>query len=178
MSHGSLEHSDSNVEAQATDAPIVPKSLVDQAIEQVKEKFETAIEDIKKHVGETTVYIKRENIADVCRFLRDDSNFQFNLLSDLTGVDRGIEEDPRFEVVYHLTSLPKRTRLRLKVRVSEEDCHVPTVVEVWPTANWHERETFDLMGIRFDGHPDLRKILTPEDLEGHPLRKDFPLRGY
>ncbi|MBI4850502.1 MAG: NADH-quinone oxidoreductase subunit C [Acidobacteria bacterium] len=144
----------------------------------VKDKFGDSILDIAKKIGEITIFVKRESIVELCLFLRDNEESKFDLLSDLTGVDRGIEEDPRFEVNYHLTSLPKRMRLRLKVRVSEEDCSVPTVTGVWPTADWHERETFDLVGVRFEGHPNLRKILTPDDLEGHPLRKDFPLRGY
>jgi len=94
------------------------------------------------------------------------------------GADRGLEEDPRFEVNYHLFSTTKHHRLRLKVVLSEEDTHVPTVTGVWRTANWHERETFDLFGVIFDGHPDLRRILLPDDWQGHALRKDFPLRGY
>lgn len=145
---------------------------------QVRLKFAEAVEDIKVQNGEVTFYIKRDAIVPVCRFLRDEPKLRFNFLSDLCGVDRGLEEEPRFEVVYHLLSIPNRNRVRLKVRVPEEDCHVPTVSGVWATANWHERETFDLVGIHFDNHPNLRKILTPEDLEGYPLRKDFPLRGY
>lgn len=160
------------------DVQLEKKTPLQEILFTTKDKFGDAVTEITEKLGETTIYVKRESIADVCRFLRDDEKSQFNLLSDLVGVDRGIEEELRFEVNYHLTSLPKRMRLRIKVRVTEEDCNVPTVTEVWPTANWHERETFDLLGIRFEGHPDLRKILTPNDLEGHPLRKDFPLRGY
>lgn len=151
-------------------------SFLDKIVESLKQIFGGAIGEVKRHNRETSVYVKRERIVDVCRFLRD--SHQFNYLSDLTGFDRGIDQTPRFEVVYHLLSLPNKVRVRLKVQVDEDDCVVPSVVEVWKTANWHERETFDLFGIRFAGHPDLRKILTPEDLEGHPLRKDFPLRGY
>ena len=165
-------------EAKEPNVEAPPKSPARLAADRVKEKFGDGVAEITERLGETSLYIKREKIVDVCKFLRDDANLRFNLLSDLTGVDRGIEEDPRFEVVYHLFSISKRLRLRLKVRVSEDDCHLPTVIPVWRTAGWHERETFDLFGISFDGHPDLRKILTPDDLEGHPLRKDFPLRGY
>ncbi|MEW6731817.1 MAG: NADH-quinone oxidoreductase subunit C [Acidobacteriota bacterium] len=161
---------------QSAAAPI--KSVAAQAVELIKERFPDAIEEIKEQHGEVSLYVKRDRLVELCRYLRDDPKLQFNLLSDLTGVDWGLEASPRFEVVYQLRSLPHRLRLRLKVRVDEEQCHVPTITPVWQTANWHERETFDLFGIRFDGHPDLRKILTPEDLEGHPLRKDFPLRGY
>jgi NADH-quinone oxidoreductase subunit C len=114
----------------------------------------------------------------LCRYLKTTANFEFNLLADICGADRGPEEDPRFEVNYHLFSTTRFHRLRLKVLVGEEDSHVPTVTEVWRTANWHERETFDMFGVVFDGHPNLRRILLPDDWQGHALRKDFPLRGY
>ena len=128
--------------------------------------------------NEVTIIIPREQIAAVCGFLKTAPDLEFNFLSDICGADRGPEEEPRFEVNYHLFSTTRHHRLRLKVLVNEEDAHVPTVTGVWRTANWHERETFDLFGIRFDGHPDLRRILLPDDWEGHALRKDFPLRGY
>jgi NADH-quinone oxidoreductase subunit C len=95
----------------------------------------------------------------------------------VTGVDR-FPVEPRFEVNYHLMSLARRERLRLKIRVGSEDPVVESVTSVWPTANWHEREVFDLFGVRFAGHPNLRRILMPEDWEGHPLRKDYPVEGY
>ena len=100
------------------------------------------------------------------------------MLADLCGADRGPEEDPRFEVNYHLFSTKHHSRLRLKVLLSEDDPHVETVVSIWRTADWHERETFDMFGVIFDGHPDLRRILLPSDFDGHALRKDYPLRGY
>lgn len=155
-----------------------PKSKAMLVAEGLKDKFGDAVENISERLGETTVYVKRGKLVEICQYLRTDEKLKFNLLSDLTGFDRGLEEDLRFEVVYQLTSIPNRMQIRLKVRVSEDDAFIPTVSGVWVTANWHERETFDLFGINFEGHPDLRKILTPEDLEGHPLRKDFPLRGY
>ncbi|SRR5258708_33276738 len=127
-------------------------------------------------LGEVTVIVPREHIVAVCAFLKSNEGFDF--LADLCGVDRGVEEEPRFEVNYHLFSTRTYQRLRLKVLVNEQDTHVPTVTGVWRTANWHERETYDLLGIIFDGHPDLRRILLPEDWQGHALRKDFPLRGY
>ena len=96
----------------------------------------------------------------------------------LRPVDRGPEEEPRFEVNYHLFSTKRYHRLRLKVLLEQDDARVPTVVPVWRTANWHERETFDMFGVVFEGHPDLRRILLPDDWQGHALRKDFPLRGY
>ncbi len=148
------------------------------ALSELRLQFSDAIEEVIVHNGELTVYVRRDAIVPVCRFLRDDPKLLFNLLSDLTAVDRGIDEEPRFETVYHLFSIANGFRLRLKARIPEEDCEIATVSGVWPTADWLERETYDLMGIRFTNHPDLRKILTPDDLEGHPLRKDFPLQGY
>ena len=100
------------------------------------------------------------------------------MLADLCGCDRGPEEDPRFEVNYHLFSTTHYNRLRLKVLLSEDEPNVATVTPLWKTANWHERETYDLVGVIFDGHPDLRRILLPSDFDGHALRKDYPLRGY
>ncbi|MCA1631400.1 MAG: NADH-quinone oxidoreductase subunit C [Acidobacteria bacterium] len=128
--------------------------------------------------GETTIVLPRGAIVGACAFFKTTEGLEFNLLSDICGVDRGQEEDPRFEVNYQLFSTTKHHRLRLKVLLAEDDARVPTVTNVWRTANWHERETFDLFGVRFEGHPDLRRILLPDDWQGHALRKDFPLRGY
>ncbi|MGH9941054.1 MAG: NADH-quinone oxidoreductase subunit C [Pyrinomonadaceae bacterium] len=128
--------------------------------------------------GEVTIVVPRERIVEICSWLKTAPSFEFNMLADLCGADRGPEEDPRFEVNYHLFSTTKHHRLRLKVVLAEDDAHVPTVTGVWRTANWHERETFDMFGVIFDGHPDLRRILLPDDWQGHSLRKDFPLRGY
>lgn len=132
--------------------------------------------DVVEGHGEVTVTVPRESIADACAFLRDSHGF--DMLADLCGADRGPEEDPRFEVNYHLFSTKHYSRLRLKVLLSEDDPHVETVTTLWHTANWHERETYDLFGVVFDGHPDLRRILLPSDFDGHALRKDYPLRGY
>ena len=128
--------------------------------------------------GEVTVVVPREKIIEICSYLKTAPGLEFNFLSDLCGADRGPEEEPRFEVNYHLFSTTKHHRLRLKVLLNDDDAHVETVTSIWRTANWHERETFDLFGVIFDGHPDLRRILLPDDWEGHSLRKDFPLRGY
>lgn len=134
--------------------------------------------EVREAFNEVTVIVPREKIAELCAYLKTAPEFEFNFLSDICGADRGPEEEPRFEVNYHLFSTKKHHRLRLKVLLNDEDTHVQTVTGVWRTANWHERETFDLFGIIFDGHPDLRRILLPDDWEGHALRKDFPLRGY
>lgn len=134
------------------------------------------ITDFKVSYGELTMTVPREAIVDVCWVLK--TKYDFNMLVDLCGADRGPEEDPRFEINYHLFSTKHHNRLRLKVLVSEDEANVPTVVTVWKTANWHERETFDMFGVVFEGHPDLRRILLPSDFDGHALRKDYPLRGY
>lgn len=155
--------------------------MVDTAIllkysENLKAENPIWITDFKVSFGELTITVPRESIVDVCWVLK--TKYDFNMLADLCGADRGPEEDPRFEVNYHLFSTKHHNRLRLKVLVSEDEAHIPTVVTVWKTANWHERETFDLFGVIFDGHPDLRRILLPSDFDGHALRKDYPLRGY
>lgn len=144
--------------------------------EKLRSKNAAWVADVVEAHGELTVFIPRESIADVCSFLKNQHDF--NMLADLCGGDRGPEEDPRFEVNYHLFSTKHHNRLRLKVLLSEDDPHVGTVTAIWKTADWHERETFDLLGVIFDGHPDLRRILLPSDFDGHALRKDYPLRGY
>ena len=136
------------------------------------------ISEIVEAFGETTIVAPREQIVALCQFLKSPEGGAFDFLADLCGFDRGPEEEPRFEVNYHLFSTTRHHRLRLKVLLNEEDTHVPTVTGVWRTANWHERETYDLFGVIFDGHPDLRRILLPDDWQGHALRKDVPLRGY
>ena len=136
------------------------------------------VSEIVNALGETTIIVPREHVVEACSLLKTTAGLAFDFLADLCGFDRGPEEEPRFEVNYHLFSTTRHHRLRLKVVLNEEDPRVPTVTGVWRTANWHERETYDLFGVIFDGHPDLRRILLPEDWQGHALRKDFPLRGY
>ncbi len=136
-----------------------------------------AIVDAQLFRGELTVEISRGNLRRVAEFLRSDPELQFSFLADVTGVDR-FPLEPRFELNYHLMSLEHRQRLRLKVRMPGTNPAVETVTTVWPGANWHEREVFDLFGVRFEGHPDLTRILMPDDWEGHPLRKDYPVEGY
>ncbi len=127
--------------------------------------------------GELTLVTKREGIVDVCRFLHDDPDLDFDHITDICSVDFP-NETPRFEVVYHFYSIRKKHRIRIKARVPEEDCAIDTVTGIWQGANFLERETYDMMGIRFNHHPDLRRILMTEDYdEGFPLRKDFPVEG-
>lgn len=159
---------------QTTSSYSAPSPLV-AAFEH--ERPDWALE-VLQAFGEMTVVVARERIVEVCTYLKTAAGLEFNFLADICGADRGQEEEPRFEVNYHLFSTTKYHRLRLKVLLNDEDTHVPSVTGVWRTANWHERETFDLMGVIFDGHPDLRRILLPDDWQGHSLRKDFPLRGY
>jgi NADH-quinone oxidoreductase subunit C len=127
---------------------------------------------------EMTIYVDRANIREACALLRrDDDECAFNFLSDITCVD-WYPAEPRFEVVYHLLSIPRKERVRLKVRLDSASSAVESLTSVWPGANYFEREVFDLFGIRFTGHPFLRRLLMPEDWEGHPLRKDYPVEGY
>jgi NADH-quinone oxidoreductase subunit C len=129
--------------------------------------------------GDVTVTVKREMIVPVCRFLRDDPDLAYSFLVDLTAVDYAEhpEKQARFGVSYLLHSYKNNERVRLKVWVDEDDPVVPTVTGVWSTANWLEREVYDLMGLSFSGHPDLRRIVLPTGFDGHPLRKDFPVEG-
>ncbi|HMQ02305.1 MAG TPA: NADH-quinone oxidoreductase subunit C [Pyrinomonadaceae bacterium] len=145
-------------------------------VEALRDANRSWIEDVVEAHGETTVIVPSGSIKQVCEFLR--SVHGFDMLADLCGADRGPEEEPRYEVNYHLFSTTHHQRLRLKVLLSGDEPKLDTVTSVWKTADWHERETFDLVGIEFEGHPDLRRILLPSDFDGHALRKDYPLRGY
>ncbi|MGH3901279.1 MAG: NADH-quinone oxidoreductase subunit C [Pseudonocardiaceae bacterium] len=136
-----------------------------------------AIQQITVDRGEITYYVRREHIVGLCRTLRDDPALRFELCSSVSGVDYGTEVAQRLHAVYHLTSMTYRRRIRLEVAVAVDDAHVPSVVEVYPTADWHEREAWDMFGIVFDGHPALTRILMPDDWDGHPQRKDYPLGG-
>jgi NADH-quinone oxidoreductase subunit C len=157
-----------------SDQKLTPSHLV----AALKREHPEWVSEVVEAIGEVTAIVPREHITAVCAFLKTAPDASFDFLSDICGVDRGPEEEPRFEVNYHLFSTTKYHRLRLKVLLAEDDAHVASVTGVWRTANWHERETFDLFGVIFDGHPDLRRILLPDDWQGHALRKDFPLRGY
>src|SRR4030067_2748694 len=142
----------------------------------VKKYFPEEIVSSGVFRNELTLQVKKESVVEVARFLKENKELDFDFLSDLCGVDR-VETDGVFEVVYHLYSIYKNHRVRLKSPITSSDPCISTVTGIWNTANWHERETFDMYGIKFDGHPDLRKILTPDDFEGHPLRKDYPVDG-
>jgi NADH-quinone oxidoreductase subunit C len=162
-------------ESQESNAAGTTPSPVAAALQRENPEW---VHEVIAALGETTIIVPREYIANICALLKTHPDFQFNFLADICGFDRGPEEEPRFEVNYHLFSTLKHHRVRLKVLLNEDDAHVPSVTAIWRTANWHERETFDLFGVVFDDHPDLRRILLPDDWQGHALRKDFPLRGY
>ena len=136
-----------------------------------------AVGGVKFDREEMTIWVERPFLREACALLRDNAECPFNYLSDLTCVD-WFPTEPRFEVVYHLLSIARKERVRLKVRLPGESPVVESVTPVWPGANYFEREVFDLFGVRFTGHPYLRRLLMPEDWEGHPLRKDYPVEGY
>ncbi len=144
------------------------------AVGKLKEKFSASVLDVAEFRGETTITVKKEDIVAISTFLKE--GLGYNFLCDLCGVDY-LGQSPRFMVVYNLYNIASKDRLRIKIPVEESAASVDTVSGVWGTANWHERECWDLMGISFLNHPDLRRILMPADWEGHPLRKDYPLQG-
>ncbi len=139
----------------------------------LRERFGDDVLSVHAWRGDPTAEIAPARLVEICRFLRDDAAMAFDFLVDVTAVDY-LGATPRFEVVYHLKSLTRGHRLRLKARVSEDDPCIDSLVGVWRGADWLERETWDLYGIRFAGHPDLRRIYLYEEFEGHPLRKDYP----
>lgn len=147
-----------------------------EIIQRLKAQFPDSIEESDEFRDDLTVLVKRKDIVKVCNFLKNDPELAFDMIVDLCGVDM-YRPEGRFEVVYNLYSLKKKKYLRLKVLVDEDDPIVDTVSVVWSGANWHERETYDMYGIKFKGHPDLRRMYMPEDFEYFPLRKDFPLMG-
>ena len=150
------------------------KSLV---VHQLKAWDAQAVTEVIEFRGETTIVVPREHLMRAAAYLASEPSLHFSFLSDITTVDR-FPLEPRFEVNYHLLSLDRNERLRLKVRLPGNEPTIHSVTEIWPTANWHERENYDLMGIRFEGHPELSRILMPDDWEGYPQRKDYPVEGY
>jgi len=154
---------------------MLPDNLRDRAVAAAVEAFDAdAVTGGKFDCGELTLEIAPAKITSICGFLKYDQKFV--RLSTVTAVDR-YPAEPRFEVVYHLHSIERNQRVRLKCRVRGEDPVIESVTGVWRSADWYEREVFDLFGIRFLNHPDLRRILMPDDWEGHPLRKDYPVTG-
>jgi NADH-quinone oxidoreductase subunit C len=141
-------------------------------VDHLRERFP----DLVEARGEVTIVVSREELLDRLRELRSDEELSYDFLSDVTAADWP-DREPRFWVAYHLSSSAHRHRVRVKVGLPSDDALVPSVVGLFPTADWFEREVFDLFGIRFDGHPDLRRILMPDDWDGHPLRKDYGLGG-
>ena len=143
---------------------------------KLKEQFPELDFEITEFRDELTVSLPKNNIVDVCKFLKTDPELEFIMCGDITAIDWSRRKD-RFTVVYNIFSFKNSSRLRLKANIEETESKIDTLSSVWESANWHERETFDMYGIEFNGHPDLRRMYLPEDFEYHPLRKDFPLMG-
>lgn len=150
--------------------------MSERALQVLKEKFGDAVLETHSLLGDDTAVVDAKRWKEICRFLKEDPQLDMNLIVDLCGVDYP-DREPRFEVVLHLYSIARRHRLRLKARVGDAEgdgAEIDTISDVWPGANWFERETYDLMGVTFKGHPDLRRILMYPEFQGHPLRKDYP----
>jgi len=145
------------------------------ALARLLERNPAGVEGAKFDREEMTIGIYRAFLREACSLLKLD--FGFTFLADVTAVD-WYPSEPRFEVIYHLLSMQHKERLRLKVKLGGDDAHVESITGIWPSANFFEREVYDLFGVRFAGHPNLRRIMMPEDWEGHPLRKDYPVEGY
>lgn len=146
-------------------------------VERIHASHPQSITGVLESRGELTLIVKKESLRAVAQFLRDDSECRFNLLSDATCVDR-FPQEPRFELNYQLVSIPRKARLRLRTSTGGDQPAVDTLIPVWPGANWLEIEIFDLFGVKFEGHPELRRFLLPEGFEGYPLRRDFPTEGH
>ena len=148
---------------------------INLTVKKLQEKFPASVLEVKTFRDEVNVTVQKKDIFEICKFLYADPDLQYQMLTDLCGVDF-YPEVLRFEVVYLLYSMTKHQRLRLKVKVGNSES-VPSVESIWKAADWLEREVYDLFGISFDNHPDLRRILLWDGYEGHPLRKDFPVEG-
>jgi NADH-quinone oxidoreductase subunit C len=148
-------------------------------VEKFKARFGATCEEVRMPGAYPTdvpiLYVKKDQIVEVLQFLKTEPGFEYDFLADLTATDE--ESEPRFEIVYNLRSIAHHWRIRVKCRCPEGE-EVPTAISVWPGANWAEREVWDMFGVKFKGHPDLRRILMDDRWEGHPLRKDYPLKGY
>lgn len=160
--------------ADAANPHVKASTQVPEVLVALRSKFGDDIGEQRSYAGEDTVYVARERIRDVMRFLKEEE--QFNYFADCGGVDL-FQDEERFEVFYNVVSMARGKRLRVKVRVEEDNPTVPSVTPVYRAADWNEREVYDMMGIRFDGHPDLRRMYMPEDFEYYPQRKEFPQLG-
>jgi NADH-quinone oxidoreductase subunit C len=145
--------------------------------EKLKAWDSRAVAGIIEFRGETTLVVLREHLVPVAQYMAAEPSLGFTFLSDITVVDR-YPIEPRFEMNYQFLSIERKERIRLRVELNGKGAVIPSVTPLFPTANWHEREIFDLFGVRFEGHPDLKRILMPDDWEGHPLRKDYPTEGF
>jgi NADH-quinone oxidoreductase subunit C len=154
-------------------AGLNPKGIA----EKIKEQFPDQVIEVAEFRDQVSVIVKRDQTIPIMKYLHDDPLLSLDHLQDLTAVDYLNKKDVRFEVVYNLYSIKYRHKIRIRAQVPESDPKINSVVPIWAGANWHERECFDMFGIVFTRHPDLRRILMPEDWEGHPLRKDYPLKG-
>ena len=148
----------------------------DELLSECEVSFAGRVHERHAKAGEATLVVAREGALDLFRSLRDEDRFAFNMLLDITAVDF-LGRTPRFDLVYHLYSLQRAHRLRIKIKVAADDAWVPSLIPLWKAAGWLEREVWDMFGIRFDGHPDLRRILLYPSFEGHPLRKDYPVEA-
>ena len=148
-----------------------------QIADRIKERFPEEVLGVQEFRGQVSVTVKKGRILDIFRYLHDDPDLFLDYLVDVCGVDYLGKKETRFEVVYHLYSMKHRHALRVKAEVGDDNPSIDSVVPIWAGANWHEREAYDMYGIIFEGHPDLRRVLLPEDWEGYPLRKDYPLKG-
>ncbi len=165
---------------EAHTPPASLPALAERTVALARAVLGDDVQDVVAHRGETTIIVVPARIVEICAALRDAPDLRYDFLADVTAVDWP-DRVPRYDVVYHLLSLSTRAVVRLKARVGdegEETPHIPTVTPVWMGANWYEREIFDLFGIVFDDHPDLRRILMPDNWTTHPLRKDYPLAGF
>jgi NADH-quinone oxidoreductase subunit C len=155
-----------------------PKGLDPKEIaEKIKATFPDQVVDVAEFRDQISVIVKRDQIIPILKYLHDEPLLSLDHLQDLTAVDYKGKKDIRFEVVYNLYSIKYRHKIRIRAQVPDSDTKINSVVPIWAGANWHERECYDMFGIVFTGHPDLRRILMPEDWEGNPLRKDYPLKG-
>ncbi len=177
-SHESLKFYYTPTDAPSADDAPNPHSqkttFLPDVVNALQDEFEDDVHEVSVYAHEHTVRVARERIVEICRYLKEEQGFTY--LSDLGGIDR-FEDRDRFEVFYNLINLKGRKRIRLKIRIDESDLNAPTITHLFRAAGWNEREVYDMMGIRFDDHPDMRRMYMPEDFEHFPQRKEFPLLG-